>query len=442
MRDLAPRLAATVLFVVLVSAPSVASPEEVWTPARVFDAARRSSTELRQAELNFAQARLEAEAAWNQYLPEAELGSSFSRRLGGSTGDSPWSGSLSASATLTLPQAASATRRRLTVAEEAAQVELLRREAELYREVREQYFAVLLAQERLEIAEHNGELEEQRLRQVRVLFDQGRASELDLLESRSRALSRRPEVISRRETLLLEESRLRQLAGLDLADPFRLDAAVVFPAFPLEHSEVDPSAMVLEGLVNQAPEVRAARAALEQARIERRRAGWTSRGPRVSAGVSYAPSVSPPFDTRQWQEGDTWETGTLTLRIAFPLTPWIPRSEEDIRLAAVNRDRREAELMLEQVETRVRARLWELVSLLRLSEEKVAVLEEVREIAQLRYDRTVAIFESGGVELLDVENAQADLEDAELDLVQERFNTLRRVAELDALLGRGPWGEQ
>ncbi|MFP4331033.1 MAG: TolC family protein [Alkalispirochaetaceae bacterium] len=429
-----PRRLPLLLLVIALSTAALTAQSRTRSLEEIYLRARELDPSIEAAELRVAQARLESQSRWNRYLPSVELGTSLSRRT---TSDGPeWSGSLSASAALALPRGAAEEGERLTVAEAAATVELRRLESELLREVREEYYALLLARERLRIAERNGELEAQRLEQVEVLFEQGRASELDLLETRSQALRRRPEIIGRREALLLERNGLEARLRLEPGDELILEGAEELSTLTeaLAAGRYEPPGVerVLAGshrIEAQELEVRRARAQEGVTVAERNLPG-------VSASYSYSPSVSPPFDGEGWGSGATWETGTLSFRLTLPVTPFVPGSRESNAVIAASREVEGREIELAEAEREVRLKVEELGALLNFSLEKIEVLEEAVEMARTLYEESQEIYESGGVELLDVENAQAELEQAELDLLQERYNTVVRLAELEALAGR------
>lgn len=429
-----------VLLLLVLSGSLFAQPASL-TLRALFEQALEEDPGLRQARVRLAQARLESDSRWNRFLPALEVGTSLTRRTSGGPEGEPWSGSLSASAALTVPRGVEATGAIVSVAERSAALELLRLEAELLRSVREEYYGALLARERLRIALRNGELEEQRLDQVEALFDQGRASELDLLEARYQALRRRPEIIERREALLGALNRLRVRLGVDtdaevlLAESEELTALT--DALVEGHYEPPGTPEVIEA----APRLRAALLELQEQEARRSLSLRERNLPQLSASYSYAPSVAPPFDATGWSEAGTWETGTLSLRLSLPLTPFVPGSRESNALEAREREALIAEIDLARREREILSRAEELNALLGFSVQKIAVLIESVRVARTLYDRTQEAFESGGLELLDVENAQGSLESAELELLGERYNTVLRLAELEALAGRNSLSE-
>lgn len=414
------------------SVPALSADTVSWSLSEALEAARAADPALERARISLVEALGERESGWNLFLPELQVGTSLARSMF-DQGSSPWTSSLSASASLGITPGTADRLRRRSLDYEVARVAWLRREVELRQTVREQFYRVLLAEERLSIAGRNAALAGQQLEQVEALFEEGRASELDLLEARAAAIRGRPEVLSRRQALASDRARLKEITGLSPEDEIVLRGSIRIPEESIA-SDLDPEK--LRSLVlSESLEVEAVRLDLEHRRVTESVVAGDTRRPRLSAGYSYSPSFSPPFDPSEWGATESWQTGSLSFRLTMPLDPLIPRSEADNTIRAARYDTEREELRLRETETSVRRQAAELSDSLVFSTERLSILEEALEIARARYTGILSAFESGGVDLLDVENARGSLEDSEVDLLQERFNIVTIILELDALAG-------
>ena len=400
-----------------------------WTLSEALTAARRHDPELRRRALDVVEARGEERSSWNLLLPSLELGSSLSRSMFDEGPESPWSAGLSASASLGLSPALDQRVRSRSQAFDAAVLDQRRAHLALTRRVREGFYTALLNERRIEIARRNVELAEQQLEQVRALYERGRASELELLDARAAAIGRRPELLSRRQALSSELAALKGLTGLSPDADLRLRGEVGLPDIELEGDEIVRTVLA-NSLELQAAE-------LARARSETSRS-ITFRGtklPRLSASYSYGPRISPAFDGELWNDPETWRTGSISFRLTVPLDPLIPGSGGDNDVRAAERAVDAARIDLEEQERELRRTAADLISQLSVSREKLEILEEAAGIAAARYEETLTVYESGGVGLLEVEDARADREDAQIDLLQERYNIVMTLVELDALAG-------
>ncbi|MFO7781905.1 MAG: TolC family protein [Spirochaetia bacterium] len=400
-----------------------------WTLSEALSAARRHDPELRRRALDVVEARGEERSSWNLLLPSLELGSSLSRSMFDEGPESPWSTGLSASASLGLSPDLDQRVRSRTQALDAAVLDQRRAYLALTRRVRERFYAALLNERRIEIARRNVELAEQQLEQVRALYERGRASELDLLDARAAAISRRPELLSRRQVLASELSALKELTGLSPDDELRLHGAIGSPEVELADEEI------VRTVLANSLELQAAELTLDRRETSRSITFRGTKLPRLSASYSYGPRISPAFDAELWNDPETWRTGSVSFRLTVPLDPLIPRSAGDNEVRAADRAVDAARIDLEEQEIELRRRAADLSSRLSVSREKLEILEEAAEIAAARYEETLAVYESGGVGLLEVDDARADREDAEIDLLQERYNIVMTLVELDALAG-------
>ncbi len=414
------------------SLPGLSADPLGWTLSDALDAARASDPALERARITVVETLGERESGWNVLLPEVQVGTSLSRAMF-DEGPSPWTSSLSATASLGLSPAVADGLRRRSLDYEIARITWLQRETALDRSVREAFYGVLLAEERLAIAERNATLAERQLEQARVLFEGGRASELDLLEARAAAVGRRPELLSRRQALASGRSRLKQLAGLAPDDELLLVGRIEIPD---QSIATDLSPQLLQSFVlSESLDLEAARLNLSRRQLSASLVRRDSRNPRLSASYSYSPDFSPPFASSEWSDADSWQTGSLSFRLTMPLDPLVPRSEADNAVRAARLDAEREAISLRETETSILHRVAELTGSLAFAAERLSNLEEALEIARARYDTTLRIFDSGGVDLLDVENARASLEESEVELLQERYSIVVTIVELDALAG-------
>jgi outer membrane protein TolC len=416
----------------LIALPALPADTFSWTLSEALDAARASDPALERARISLVETLGENEAGWNLFLPDLQVGTSLSRSMF-DQGGSPWTSSVSASASLGLSPGTATRLRRRSLDHEIARIAWLRRDVELRQSVRERFYRVLLAEERLSIALRNATLAQQQFEQVEALFEEGRASQLDLLEARAAAIRGRPDVLSRREALASDRSRLKEIAGLSPDDQIALSGSIEIPQESIV-SELDPE-MITSFVLSESLEIEAARLELDRQRATQSLVTGDTRRPRLSASYSYSPSFSPPFSSSEWGDGESWETGSLSFRLTMPVDPLIPRSRGDNEIRAARFDTEREALRFQETETSVRRRAAELAGSLAFSTERLSILEEATEIARGRYTRILSVFESGGVDLLDVENARGSLEDSEVDLLQERFNIVAIILEIDALAG-------
>lgn len=425
-----------IVIAALSSAPAALLAQEVWTLERAVATALDRDPRIAAASDTVARAQRELDAAWNLFLPDAALTTSLSYPLFDGEGATSLTAGVGAGASLTVPS--------------AVPVRLARRRDELMRlgareraegaavvaDVRRRFFAVLLADGRLAIAERNVELADIRAGQVQQSFEQGRTSRLQLLDARAAALARRPELLSRRADARSRRAELAHVVGLPPNAPVDVNGTIALDAPQLS------TAQIVARVVGASPELAAARYALARDSAQREVERASVFMPRLSARLAWSPSLSPAFASASWSAAETWRTGSATLSLSIPLDPLVPESPDRLAIDAAQDDLAQQTAALTELERATTADAWELAYALELSRRRVVVLQQAVGIARERYEATLAAFDSGGVELLSVQDAQADLEQAELDLLLERFAVVSALIDLDELAGGALLGEE
>lgn len=413
--------------------PSIALAEIVlWGIDDAVAAARSSDANLRQLELDAAGVEEQRASRWNLFQPSLSASASLSRSLfqgeGQSEGDA-WSAGVGASAGVSLPTAVGERYEQRDIAVEQARLDLRTATLSLDREVREAFYAAIIAEQRLEIAVQSVALAEARLDQTEQLFEDGRVSELEVTEARSTALGRQPEVLNARGSVASAFSELKALTGLEPDINLEIHGSPEFDFDGFDRQQLR------QRIVAGSPAVQSAQLSLAAARTEREITRRSSYAPSLSSSLSYSPSINPAFDGDAWSDRDTWRTGSLSFSLSIPIDPHLRGSSEGNAIRSADRSIERQEIALDQARRDVRNRAYELIEVLELSLESLEVLERTIEIDRRRYDLTRAAFEDGGADLLDVENAQVDLESRELALVEQRSSVLSTLFEIDALAG-------
>ena len=394
-----------------------------------LEAAVRVSPGLQQERISVAEAEARLEHAWNLFLPELDAGASLSRRTGVEEG-SPWSSSLSASASLRLASSLKPQIERYGTEARLSRAVYEAARLDLGQDVREAFYSLLLNDRRIGIARRNTEIAEQRFQQVQQLFDAGRASRLELLTARLSLVSRQPELLSLQQNRAVLEARLKVLVGLDPEDELVLRGELRTPDVELDVQDFFRYA------AEHSPRIRVLRLRLASLELSRSVTARDTRVPSLSMSYSLSPSVSPPFDPGTWSARETWDTGTLSLRLSIPLDPYIPGSRGDRAIREFDYDFERTALEIEESLRSLQSQIAVLVRRLGLSESKLEVYRLAAEIAEERYEQINAIYQAGGRQLLDVDDALTEMEEAQLDLINEMNNYLQILIELESLTGR------
>jgi outer membrane protein TolC len=119
-----------------------------------------------------------------------------------------------------------------------------------------------------------------------------------------------------------------------------------------------------------------------------------------------------------------------------PLDPLIPHSREDQRIRGLDAGIEQARVAIERELYISRMEVSNLLNQLSGIEQTLKARELAERRAQEVYTQTLAAYEKGGRELLDVQDAQASLQEARLSILNEKYNYIAALADLEFAVGR------
>jgi outer membrane protein TolC len=154
--------------------------------------------------------------------------------------------------------------------------------------------------------------------------------------------------------------------------------------------------------------------------------------PMLILGFTMDPTINGPFEN-DWFTADNWsqQSGSLSISLRLMLDPLVPGSKTRNTIAQLNAQKKLAEerlLFLYQTgEKSIRDGVKNL--------EKSKLLIQTKElnvrVAQRAYTLALESYNSGGIDLLEVKDAERELLQAKLSLLQEKFNYLKGRMDLE-----------
>lgn len=302
----------------------------------------------------------------------------------------------------------------------AASAQAVDRRFAVILDTKNQFFEALRQAELAAVASARVETAEESLRMTRERAQLGEATSSDTLRARL-------EMVRARQAELQAVTTLRN-ARVSLGRQVGIGG----PVTPTPPATLDPRPLalgaqeILDLAEGQSPSVRAATASA------------TAAGADVSAArTQYLPSLSVSTGYDWANQAASFGNGSTSwnvrLSMSYPIFNGFQREsevaraqasyevaqrqEEDARLAA----RAEADAAVRALETQELA--------IEIGQEAVAVAEEDLRVVRERYRANVA-------RIFDVVESQVALADAQVELVQARYDYLLALAQLEAILGR------
>ncbi len=387
--------------------------------------ALRRNPGLRQAQTAIEQAEHTRLGAWGGFLPNLNLSYGYSNASSGRldpTGQGIVTTSYSAQlrATYNLfdgwQRFTDLKGARLGVVEQNARYR--QTEFQTIQQVKQAYAAAVASRELVDVEQRRVQRQADQLEFVRQQLQLGRATRSDSLRSQVDLNNARLALLNAENNARTSTYRLTEVVGSETRIGPVAEAALELPPLPFTRDQL------FQVAERTAPALRTAEAATEaaEAAVASARSGYL---PTLafSGGWAWANSEFPP-NNRSW---------SLSLSGSYPLFNGFQRETQVYRARATadlaREQERAAQLNLSSELDAAYSTAEAAQAGIGLAEQNVELSEESLRVVQERYRLGLAT-------ILDLQDAQITLTQAEVDLVTRRFDSQVAVAQIEALLGR------
>ncbi len=366
--------------------------------------------------------------ALGNWLPSVSASSGFSAQPGREVLDpttntlitptsTSYSGGVSASLQLFNGFRRLAENRSANATRASAEAALVNQEFQIVLQTKQAFFNALAADELVRVSERRIERAAEQLRISRDKLAAGSAIRSDTLQGVVELGNARLQLLQAETQRATAEATLARLIGIDGSVRAQSDSSLFQPVV------LDTAQLRLEA-VAQAPSVLQADAAVRvaEANVAVARAAYFP-----SLNASYSQRLSGP------ELGSLESSWSVGLGLNWPLFNGFTR-EANVTRNAVGRETAMAEA--DDARRAVQAQLTQYLAALASAEQSLAIAEASLAAADegLRVQRER--YRLGMATILDVLTSQISLDQAEVDIVNARFDFLVAKAQIEALLGR------
>jgi outer membrane protein len=427
------------LLALSVAVPALLGAQEPTTPGiTLADAITKA--QLAQPSVIAAQGAVERASAqyrtsWGAFIPSLSVSSSYGTsysngpsRVNQITGEvisgesyaQSFSNSANASLDLFTGFRRGAQMNSAKATEAAADAGLIDAQYQTALSAKQTFFGALAANELVRVREAGLKRSEEQLSVSVAKLQAGSATRSDSLRSLVTVGNSRLQLLTALTTVATTEANLGRLVGIDGRVRALADSAF------LVVTEIGDTAMIRQEAEDNSPKVRAAQAQADAARanVKAAKAAWW---PQLTISGRYS------YNGNDSQDYQFFDARSMTLALSYPIFNGFQRDQSIVN-ASTNADAVAATAAdaRRQVGASLIARLAELDAA-RLQIEitgtsLVAATEDLR-VNQERY-------RVGAATIVDVLSSQEALSQAEVDVIQARYNYLIAKAQIEALIGR------
>jgi outer membrane protein TolC len=417
------------------------------TMEEAVDRAIKNNLNLQSSQVSVDTKKRKSDLSWNQFVPTADLGAYLGRlneapqsteiSIPGiasiSMGGGPqWRMGASLQLSLSLNIAMFESMNRLLLEYRGGLVSYEKAKVQLERDIRKQYYQILLLQENIGLLKENTAAAERRVTMTEALYRAGMAPELNLLQARVSAENLKPNIDDAENNLKLLMAQFAMNLGMDFDTEFELIPVNTDASFiPLDVRELISKA------ANSRMDIQEIRQNILALQSARKAAFYQVYTPSLSLSLNFDPTFGGDPWKDNWFKGDSWRqsSGMFRITLGFRLNGLFPLGQEAQNIADIDDNIRGLNIGLAQA---IRGSELEVYNTI-LSLEKARASTEAQmrtvELAERTYRLTEEAYRAGFQDLLEVENAELQLRQARLGVLQQNFTYLQGLIDLEYAVG-------
>lgn len=294
--------------------------------------------------------------------------------------------------------------------------------------IRKMFYGILLAQENLKIQKESMANAEARWRQAEINYRNGTVPRLSVLNSQVTYENMKPTILSAENSLKQTKETFGFLLGLPFGTEIDLQGTI-------EISFVDVDADELfRKYVEQNNDIKALKKNIELIKTGIDATYLSTFTPSLALGFGLQPTVSNI--TESWFDKDNYsDSGNLTITLAYQnLFDMLPWSSNMQKIKDSKQQLAQAEIGLEQLYQNAEIEVHKLCDNLSVSRANIEAMGNNVTLAQEAYDSTLKAYNNGTQELLAVRDSESSLNQARLGLMNEKYNYISAVLDLEQKL--------
>jgi outer membrane protein TolC len=301
---------------------------------------------------------------------------------------------------------------------------------QLEREVRKAYNNMLMLQESIALLKENYETAGRRVQLARANYNAGLAPELTLLQAQVAMENMKPAIDQVENGYRLAMANFAMLLGMAYDTPFEL--------VPLEKVS-DFISLDVKDLISKAAsgkpdinELRHSMLLLNSAR----KVQFQSLFPTLSLSWNTTPAFMGDPWKDDWGKNDLWrKSGSLTISLGIRLHSLIPFSLDFQNVKNLDDQIRSANIGLARMIQGTEIEIYNIVLTLNKTQITAEAQKKTVELAERAYRLTEQAFRAGLQDLLQVQNAELELKQAKVSMLEHQFNYLNGLLDLEYSIG-------
>ena len=302
---------------------------------------------------------------------------------------------------------------------------------QLERDVRKAYHNMLLLQENIALLRGNFENAQRQAEMAQANYNAGLAPELTLLQARVARENMRPVIDQAENGLKLSMAQFAMFLGLNYDTSFELIPVTESVSFiPFEISEMISKAAASKPDIL---ELKQTILLLHSAR----RAQLYSLTPSLSLSWNHTSAFTKdPWKDSWFDNKDDWrKSGSLTISLGMRLHSLIPFSSDFQGIRNLDDQIKTANIGLAQMINATHIEIYNIILSLEKTRTNTEALAQTVSLAEQSYRLTEQAYRAGLQDYFQVQSAQQSLNQARVQMLEQQFNYLNSLIDLEYSIG-------
>lgn len=395
------------------------------------------SRTLQSARIDLDILEKDNKTSWNSLLPTMQLSSMASRRNETadsvktattgkySTTDSVWTLvtnlSFSWSFTPALITQMELTRQQY----ENGQLSWQQAVADTTLSVKKLYYAILLQEASLKISEETLANQKERMEQTKALYEGGYATELSFLQTQVTYENQMASIKKERQAVQKQKRSLAFLLGMD-------ENAQISLTTPIDTEFVDVDGNRAYSRIGYRFDIRSLEQQTQMLDTQLKMLDQSSFYPVFVASASGTPTIADISSSWFDRDSGNWtDQGSISLGLSFNITNALPWSSNRQSARQLKQNIEKMQITRNTLNASAHMEITNLLDDLDQAKEAIESADRNITLAQKAYDMSCESYQNGYAELLDVNDAQASLNQAKLGKMNDQYTYLCAILDLE-----------
>lgn len=395
------------------------------TIENVIELAKESNPDLKKQKLTLEDAKRKSQNKWNKFLPSMSANASVSNAHN-FAGSSNWDWKASAGANLSFSFALPSSIQQTQLNYLIEQTNYQKLESQTISSISTTFYSLIAEQQNIQILKESQNLAKNVYEQTRRNYNNGLASELNLLKAQYSYLSIEPQIQQAQTTYKNNLANFGLKLGIEDTSNLTLKGQIQLEKITLPSVE-ELTSTYLE----KRHDVILSNLSIKQAELTKKTQG-ASKLPSLNLSENLSLGQNKAYNAENPQEGVNLLSfsGSFSVGVNIPLSSWIPGSQDNLTEKTNQDNIAKAELSAEQtkklakndIESKVQelSRLWNTIDVSKLN---VSIASRSYELAQDGY-------RAGLVSQTDLETTRQQMVNAQLSHLQTQIKYLSAIYDM------------